>query len=222
MSLLIWGWLSFENNLKTRAYLIKISAWEIGVGIHIVLGCLRVEFTECDILDSLMKRKLKGDLTAVYSYQMGGCETDQNQTYLSGAQWKKRGSGDRLEKGSCNLVKGKKTPTNYRKGFQTQEGAQTGISILGDAPKSARQGPQHPVLRRLALNLRFDYVASLWRSLQAYVILCCCDLILDLHILNRILKKPIKSYNTCCTSWCIFLISTLKNTSTSCLYNPVS
>lgn len=130
--------------------------------------------------------------------------------------------GTDWNKGSCNLVKGKKIPTNYHKGFQTQEGAQTGISILGDAQKSARQGPQHPVLCRLALNWRFGYMASLWRSLQTYVILCCCDLILDLHILNRILKKPIKSYNTCCTSWCIFLISTLKNTSTSCLYNPVN
>lgn len=90
--------------------MIKISAGEIGVGIHIVLGCLRVEFTEFDILGSLMKRKLKGDLTAVYSYQMGGCETEQSQTYLRGAQWKKRGSGDRLEQGKLQLGKREKTP----------------------------------------------------------------------------------------------------------------
>lgn len=38
--------LSFENNLKIRAYLIKNLAREIGVGIHIVLGVLRSEFTD--------------------------------------------------------------------------------------------------------------------------------------------------------------------------------
>lgn len=70
--------------------MIKILAREIGVGISVVLGVLRAEFTEFDLLGSLTKGKLKGDLPAVYSYQMGGCGKEQSQPHLRGVQWKEK------------------------------------------------------------------------------------------------------------------------------------
>lgn len=97
--------------------MIKILAREIGVGIHVVLGVLRAEFTEFDLLGRLTKGKLKGDLTAVYSYCVGENWAKLISEVYNG---KIKGRRDRLGQGSCNLVKNQIKPTNQPKDQQAK------------------------------------------------------------------------------------------------------
>lgn len=154
MSLLVWDWLSFENNFKIRVYLIQILAREIGVGIHIVLGVLRAEFTEFDILGSVRKRKPKGDCTAVYSYQMGGCGSEQSHLISEVHSGRTGGSGAGWDKGSCSLVKGKKDKTKLPWGFSNTGGSPERLESpsLEMLEIQLDKAPKHPVLARFAFN----------------------------------------------------------------------
>lgn len=108
--------------------MIKILAREIGVGIHVVLGVLRAEFTEFDLLGRLTKGKLKGDLTAVYSYCVGENWAKLISEVYNG---KIKGRRDRLGQGSCNLVKNQIKPTNQPKPHHLQITVEnTGIKVI--------------------------------------------------------------------------------------------
>lgn len=189
MSLLIWDGSSFENNLKIRFYLIKILAREIRVGIHISFRSFKGGVHWIWYIGQPYEEKAQGRSSCCSQLPNGRMWERTEPSHLRGVHnGGTGGSGGRLGQGELQFRKRKETKLLW--GFSNRGRSPERLESPSLEMLKIRldKAPKHTVLARLALNWRFDCMTSLWRSLRTYVILCCCDLILALHILNRILK----------------------------------